>query len=220
MSRVLDKLLLRRPTPPGAIPLDRIAEHLPDSPVVVEAGAHRGTDTVDMALQWPGGHIHAFEPVEPLYRTLRAAVRDHPNAQAWPYAVSDREGPATMCVSSGNDQSSSLLTPTHKGLPPETRFEAEQQVETVTLDRWAERENVDAVDFLWLDMQGSELAALKGAERLLSTVTAVYTEVVLYEQYEGECLYPELRVWLERRGFRVEAEKLPWDVGGNVLFVR
>jgi hypothetical protein len=67
------------------------------------------------------------------------------------------------------------------------------QVETVTLDTWAEREGVERVDFFWLDLQGSELAALKGAERLLSTATAVYTEVALCEQYEGEALYPELR---------------------------
>jgi hypothetical protein len=53
----------------------------------------------------------------------------------------------------------------------------------------------------------------------LSSATAVYTEVIATEQYEGAALYPELRRWLEDRGFVVEIEKLPWG-GGNVLFVR
>lgn len=125
-----------------------------------------------------------------------------------------------MQVSSGNDQSSSLLAPTRAGLPGETRFERTEDVDVISFDAWAERNGVERVDFFWLDLQGSELAALKGAERLLSTATAVYTEVALYEQYRGEGLYPELRAWLEARGFRVEIEKLPWGVGGNVLFVR
>ena len=79
---------------------------------------------------------------------------------------------------------------------------------------------IDKIDFLWLDLQGYELHVLKYGEKVLKGVMAVYTEVNLKELYDGAPLYDELRAWLEAKGFRVEREELPWEDAGNVLFVR
>jgi hypothetical protein len=40
-----------------------IARYLPPNPVIVEAGAHDGTNTIEMAEFWPGATLHAFEPL-------------------------------------------------------------------------------------------------------------------------------------------------------------
>ena len=40
------------------------------------------------------------------------------------------------------------------------------EVLTTSLDDWAAQHGVDRVDFLWLDLQGTELDALRGGERL------------------------------------------------------
>jgi precorrin-6B methylase 2 len=55
---------------PRAIPIAAIAAHLPPAPVIVEAGAHVGRDTVRMARVWPEGRIHAFEPLPNVFDTL------------------------------------------------------------------------------------------------------------------------------------------------------
>jgi len=76
------------------------------------------------------------------------------------------------------------------------------------------------VDLLWLDLQGYELDVLKAGLAVLENVQAIYTEVNLKELYVGAPLYGELREWLEVRDFKVEVEDIPWEDGGNVLFVR
>jgi FkbM family methyltransferase len=213
--------LLRRPEP-GEIPKEYLHRFLPPDPVVVEAGAHIGADTLALARLWPAGVVHAFEPVPELFAQLERRTRGLANVCRYPLALSGSTGTAEMHVSSGaSDGSSSLLAPDgHLREHPDVAFSSRIVVPTDTLDDWAAREGIARVDFLWLDMQGHELNVLRTAPRVLATVRAIHTEVSLKPLYAGGPLYPELRAWLEERGFRVEREELPWADGGNVLFVR
>jgi len=54
----------------GVIPLYEIAKYLPVNPVIIEAGAYIGNDTLEMSKVWPKGRIYAFEPVPMLYEKL------------------------------------------------------------------------------------------------------------------------------------------------------
>jgi hypothetical protein len=69
-------------------------------------------------------------------------------------------------------------------------------------------------------MQGAEMAALKGAKKILPTVKVIYTEVSLKPLYETGPLYPEFRGWLNAQGFKVAREALSSEDCGNVVFVR
>lgn len=66
----------------------------------------------------------------------------------------------------------------------------------MTLDDWAEQHNFDRVDFLWLDMQGAELALLESSPVLLSRVQVIHLEVSIVELYEKNPLYTEVSDWL------------------------
>ena len=62
----------------GVVPKGHIKLFAPDNPIVVEAGAHVGSDTIEMSKLWPGGTIHAFEPIPhllPSSRRIRAGSR-------------------------------------------------------------------------------------------------------------------------------------------------
>jgi FkbM family methyltransferase len=207
---------------PRAIPVATIAEHLPPAPIVLEAGAHVGRDTVRMARLWPHGTIHAFEPLPSVFATLRRNTAGLRNVHLHPLALAAASGTATIHVSGGaSDGSSSLLPPmAHLEYHPEVTFGEQVEVETVTLDEWAERERIARIDLLWLDLQGLEPLVLQSGERTLAGVSAIHTEVNLVENYAGGVLYDELRTWLEARGFTVIAEDLRWEDGGDVLFVR
>lgn len=188
----------------------------------MEAGAHIGIDTLEMAKIWPSGTIHAFEPIPQLFSQLETNASDKKNIKCYPLALSHTVGSSKMYVSSGSsDGSSSLLPPKeHLTEHPDVEFRSTIPVKNITLDVWAERHSITHVDFLWLDVQGHELSVLKAAQNILRTIRAIYTEVLLIESYEGGALYSELRSWLESYGFRIEREALPWPEGGNVLFVK
>jgi FkbM family methyltransferase len=207
---------------PFRIGLELFDAHLPPNPVVIEAGAHVGGDTRAMARRWRKGTVHAFEPVPEIYDALVANVRDLRNVRCHDLALGAADGEAPMWLSAGaSDGSSSLRPPkTHLGSHPEVTFDTVATVRAVTIDRWCAEEGVQP-DLLWLDLQGGELDALRAAERVLGGVKLIHAEVSTIEEYEGCALYPEVRAWLEERGFAVVAEALPDDSPqGNVLFGR
>jgi FkbM family methyltransferase len=209
----------------GKLPLAYLGKYLPKSPVVIEAGAHNGCDTLEMARMWPYGHVHAFEPLPTLLAEVRRRTAADQNVSCYQLALGEAVGTAEFFVSSGSDESdgsSSLLRPSgHLTEYPDIAFSEVIHVNVTTLDAWAAETGVDRADFLWLDLQGGELAALRGAGKLLPTVRMIYSEVSLKPLYENGPLYPEYRAWLEAQGFQVLREDLPPSYSaGNVLFIR
>jgi FkbM family methyltransferase len=221
-QRVVNFWVRMKKSEKEAIPKSLIATYLPANPTIVEAGAHIGVDTVQMSKRWPRGTIHAFEPIPDLFSQLQSNTAKRKNVCCYPMALGKETGAAKMFVSSGrSDASSSLFPPkAHVTYHPDILFETEIQVPTITLDHWAAEQGIKKIDFLWLDLQGYELAVLKAATAVLATVQAIYTEVNLDETYAGVALYPELRQWLEVYGFKVIREDLPWQDGGNVFFAK
>ncbi len=209
----------------GVISKHLIAKYLPENPIIVEAGAHIGTDTIEMSKLWPKGFIFAFEPIPLLFQQLKQRTSKHRNIMCIQRALSNTNGKATMFVSQGNiNGSSSLFKPKeHLNVDPTITFPEQTIVETITLDEWAQRLGLQRIDFLWLDMQGAEPIALQASTKILKTVKAIYTEVSFAELYEGIILYPQLKAWLKKQGFKVvQEDRTPQALGkfGNVLFCR
>jgi len=202
----------------GVIPKWYISMYLPKNPIILEAGACFGEDSVEMAKLWTNSKIYAFEPINETYKKLKQNTNSCKNIFCYNLALSDHNGITKMFV--GGDSSSILKPKEHHKFYPEVTFDTTQKVETLTLDSWAEKNNVKKIDFLWLDMQGAELKVLKASKKILKTVKVIYTEVSLVEYYEGTPKYYELRTWLESKGFRVVREEIPSLYGGNVLFVK
>jgi FkbM family methyltransferase len=202
--------------------LEGLRERLGDCPTIVEAGAHSGLDTLSLSKVFSRGTVHAFEPVPELFAKLTKRTRGIVNVRAYNCALGASSGEATLHVSGGrSDGSSSLLRPSgHIRIHPRVTFAASLRVPCVSLDDWARQSGIAKVDFLWLDLQGLERDVLAASTLVLPTVDAIYSEVSLTEMYEGSCLYPDYRLWLEGQGFAVVAEDLRWVDMGNVLFAR
>ena len=190
--------------------------------MIVEAGAHTGTDTAAMARRWRRAQIHAFEPVPDVYDRLEGRTRQFANVYRYSIALAASAGTEQMYVSGGeSDGSSSLLAPDdHLRSHPGVRFDQQISVETSTLDEWSASRGVPTVDLLWLDAQGAELDILRGGQGLLPSVTAIYTEVSILANYKGGVLYPELYEYLLTAGFVAVSVQIAWEDGGNALFVR
>jgi FkbM family methyltransferase len=208
------------------IPYADISRHIPSDPVIVEAGAHDGTSTAEMATFWPKAVIHAFEPVPDAAASVsnRIAAFGH-RVKCHACGLGPFDGDAEMHLSgrgtTGDCQSSSVLPPTEKQLRefPDVHFTMVKKVAMRRLDSFAAVEGIDRVDFMWLDMQGYELQALEGATQTLRTTSAVHMEVSNVRLYEGAPLYPEVRASMARWGFVPVIEAF-FRVSGNVLFVR
>lgn len=199
-----------------------IFKYLPTSPVIVDCGAHIGTDTVEFAAHY-GSRIYAFEPVKNIFQQLVSNTKEYENVTCFNLALSSSDGVADMYISSGySDGSSSLLKPKkHLEYHPDVYFKNVEQVKCTKLDTWANENKVKHVDMLWLDMQGAEQKMLMESFIILETVSVIHTEVSLLETYEGMSSYKGFKNFLKARGFEAVFEAIPkGNYGGNVLFVK
>ncbi len=196
--------------------------YLPANPIIVEAGAHKGFDTVKMKQFWPQSTIYAFEPVPDLFQDLKNNCKSMTGIILSDYALSHKNGYATLHISKGRgDGSSSLLAPKkHLDLFPDVTFKQKIKVQTITLDSWAEQENVDSIDLLWLDLQGYEYSVLAASPNILKTVKVIFTEINFEEAYENCVLYPLLKYWLIKQGFVEKHRIILHPSFGDALFVR
>ncbi len=76
-----------------------------------------------------------------------------------------------------------------------------REVETTTLDAWAQNEEVAAVDYIKLDTQGSELEILQGGKAILRSVRCVEVEIEFNHIYQGQPLFSEVDSFLRGQGF-------------------
>lgn len=134
--------------------------------------------------------------------------------------LTDREGDeATLREFSNDGMSSSIFaaTDTLKARWPDLHETGRiQPTRTRTLDGLLDELRFGAVDTLVVDVQGAELLVLRGAQKTLSLVKAVISEVSTQPLYAGGVLYPELAAFMQARGF------MPMSVPrrhGDMLFV-
>lgn len=199
-----------------------IAQYLPNNPNIIEAGAHVGYDTRQMSALWRKGTIYGFEPVPHIYQELKKNTEGIRNIKLFQMALSNQTGTQEMFVSEGSQNaSSSLLAPKeHINTHPEVKFNEKIKIKTQTIDDWANENMIDHIDFMWLDMQGYELATLKASPRILSTVKIIHTEVNLIENYENVPLYPEIKAWFESHNFEIIKEDFSPIDYGDVTFMK
>ncbi len=206
-----------------------IKTYIPKNPIIVEAGCFDGRDTLTLSTFWPEGLIHAFEPVPEIFTMLTNTTQHCHNVIRYNLALADKTGTALLHLSAKPDaphapfQAGSLLKPKERLTWSNVIYPTTIQVDTITLDEWAQQHAIERVDFIWLDVQGFALPILQAAPHILKTVKLLYVEVEFIEAYEGQHTYHEVKMWLETHGFSMIArdfDETPHWFFGNALFVR
>ena len=169
---------------------EQLKKYLPQNPVMIEAGSCDGKDALNLIKAFPTATLHAFEPVPELYSRLVANTTHLPNICTYNVALSDTNGTATFHVAEKTKnpgvptQAGSLHAPKERLKWSPLEYPRTIKVPTTTLDSWAKKHTVNHVDCRWLDMQGHELHALKGAKKLLKNAHALYVEMNFIQAYE------------------------------------
>lgn len=192
---------------------------LPVAPVILEAGGHVGEDTVLFTTVWPEATVYTFEPLPSSFEQLAKTTAGLAYIHCYHMALSDHVGSIDFYVNDGNGGASSIGKPLVQ-MNAHSFAQQPIQVPCTTIDLWAQEQGVTKIDFMWLDMEGHELAALRHAATVLSNVSVIYAEINLTEIREGACLYEELKAFLATQGFYEYWKKIESSVQGNALFVK
>lgn len=203
--------------------------YLPNAPVILEAGAYKGQDSLHMLKHTQDATLHLFEPVPELFELLKKNVHNHPQAHLWHMALSNTCGSMPFYVAEKKEkpgiptQAGSLLQPYERLQRSPIIYPKQINVPTITIDAWAQKNNIKKIDFIWLDVQGHEQAVLEGATNILATTSVLFVELHFIKAYKNQPLADEIITWLNERGFTMIAkdyDENPQWFFGNGLFVR
>jgi FkbM family methyltransferase len=137
--------------------------------------------------------------------------------------ITDNDDEDVSFMITNNKESSSIFNfGTHAVEHPHI-FEIERRrLKSITLNTLFERNNIphDRYDFINIDIQGAELKALKGAERILPHIKAIYAEVNEKMLYEGAALLPELDEYLTAFNFKRVITNITQHGWGDALYIK
>jgi FkbM family methyltransferase len=148
-----------------------LAKHLQETDVVLDIGANEGEHTVFAAKRVRKGRVVAFEPNPRIRARLveNVTANRFTNVTVMPSALADRAGKAALYAArertsdhSYNDGLSSLYP--RPGLSLE-----ERHISITTLDDFVRGERLPRVDWMKIDVEGSEYSVLNGGRWTLAT---------------------------------------------------
>lgn len=148
-----------------------------------------------------------IEPTPATYEALARRLGGRSSVELHQAAAGDHEGATTLQLF--NRSTFNSLLPLRDGA--ERHYSSERrptpaqvgsvEVPMTTLDRVVG--GTDSVDLLKIDVQGTEMAVLRGAEQVLPRTSVVMLEAVFVPHYAGDALFPELHAHMSARGFEL-----------------
>jgi FkbM family methyltransferase len=156
-----------------------------------------------LLTQFPGSEVHAFEVDEEICSRLNAnAIR---GMKFHAVAIGSKREKRPFYITN-HPMCSSLYPPNHELISQFNNMEASflketTTVDTISIDEFADGEEIQEVDFIKIDIQGAELDAFSGAKRSLAGTVAIVTEVEFVPQYKNQPLFRDVDAYLDENGF-------------------
>lgn len=171
-----------------------------ETPLILECGASVGPMIALYLELFENPHIYAFEPQPQFVEIIKEKFSNNDKVEVFQNAVGNKNEKLKFNVLN-RPTASSFMAPTVMN----KKYHNEQvdvkkviEVEQVRLDDVIKEKEVD---FMKLDLQGYEIEALKGAERLIKNIKVITTEIEFIEEYKGQPLFGDIDVYLRSKGF-------------------
>lgn len=132
---------------------------------IFDVGANTGEYTRMLGSYFPDARIHCFEPAGAMFSILADNMRDNGNVVLNNFGISDERGKGVLYY----DMETSGLASLYKRQLDYFKidFSKSEKVQIETLDGYCEKNHIEKIDFLKLDIEGNEWNALQGGQKLL-----------------------------------------------------
>jgi len=165
-----------------------------------------------------------IEAIPEIYEKLKLNISGHSNIKAINECVSDKEDELVEFKITNNvGQSSSFLDlKIHKDVHPDVHVVETIELRTITISKIIEKYKIDMkmCNFLNMDIQGTELLALKGMKDYLNDIDYAYLEVNTKELYANCALLSEIDSYMLTFGFKRIETKMTDCFWGDALYIK
>lgn len=202
--------------------------------IIFDIGSCDGLDSIRYAKLFPNSKIYAFEPLRKNIQLINENIKKFNCSNILPFelALSDKNGVSEFFISSGRpenidekdtwnygNKSSSLLSPEkHLEIHPFIKFNEKVFVNTQTLYDFCEKELINIIDFVHLDVQGAELMVLTGAKEKIRAIKMIWLEVENIELYKNQPLKKDIELFMSHNGFTIIKSTVN-HISGDQLWV-
>lgn len=168
-----------------------------------------------------GEGVYWVEALPEKAETVRVKVGKFPRHTVFCFVAWDKSGEWVDFNETSNGQSSSALPlHDHADVYPDVLVTKKHRFLTSRIEDKIDLTNVSCLGLVNLDIQGTELKALRGLGSHIEKVEAIYCEVNLRELYEGNSLLADMDLFLGAEGF----ERVDWvflkQGWGDALWLR
>ena len=170
---------------------------LPANGIFFDLGANAGLCSFGLIPSHPSSQYHLFEANEDLISLMKRSSSLHPKVSLSinHACITERSGKTRFFLEKSQSGQSHLATAKEQGI----------KVPNLVLDEYLLSRQIKHIDFMKMDLEGHELAALKGMDTSLqeNMVKAIYLETMPENQsrYGLETNAPLL--FLEKNGYRL-----------------
>lgn len=183
--------------------------HLDSTATIIDIGAHIGTFTIKSARMAKNGRVLSYELSPDNYKLLVDNVRlnNYSHVQAFNLGVSDRSGEVTVYFSHNMLKHSIRHTDaSHGGLPG--------IIKTITLDEIITQNNLNRVDLLKIDCEGSEYDILLSTrDDSFDKIKNLVVECDVIDKIKN---HETLAAFLMSKSFKTSMLKSPY--GGIIIY--
>ncbi|HEY3251170.1 MAG TPA: FkbM family methyltransferase [Ignavibacteria bacterium] len=203
-----------------------ILKLLQSAEVFFDIGANTGLYSLIAASRNHKIQVHSFEPVDSAYNLFTASIKASglTNIKPNKIAVSNLDGESTF-----NLQMTSSTIPLGSSLRQDMGDQENKlviKVKTMMLDTYVEQNNVNKIDLMKIDTEGTEDKVLEGGEQALNKFRPVF----ICEVLSNTNLEEKLHALMDRRNYNYyfindnsleQVEKIVGDpyVVSNYLFI-
>lgn len=202
-----------------------------DNPVIVEAGAHYGEDSRKFLNVFPHCRLFCFEPDPRNLLIIREYVSD-PRLTLSELALSNRNGEVKFYQS--YDEVTKKTLEKYSWIDPNEYINLRLSrsgassvkkgieniekiiVQCIAFDTWMATQNIEMIDLLWLDVQGSEREVFLGAKETLGKIRYIWVEYGAM-MYEGAMTRKETRNLLKKEFKVIEKYSSQGEQGDLLL---
>ena len=196
--------------------------------VIFDVGACHALESVELSKKYPNAKVYTFEANPVSYNVCLENTEGYDSITVINEAVNDYDGlckfypmdkeKTVTTWEDGNQGASSLYRANGQYDFIEKYVQYEIEVPCTRLDTFCEKNNIDKIDVIWMDLQGAELKALQSLGSRLDTVQIIHTELEMNPMYEGQCLFSDVNEYLTNNGFDLEYGDTNVQFGSNFIF--